>query len=281
MFFFVFIFLFGLAIGSFLNVLIFRLGSESGQGIYGRSKCPNCGHILAWQDLVPVLSFIWLGGKCRYCGKKISWQYPIVEIATGLLFLLIFNYQFSIINQFPNFQLSNFTNFIYLFFITSCLIVIFVSDLRFFIIPDKIICWAAGGTFIYKFFEIWNFRIENLLKIGNWKLEIFQPLGFYLLAALGASVFFLAVIVATKGRGMGFGDAKLAFLMGFLLGWPKILLALLFAFVSGAIFGLALIAFGKAKMKSQLPFGTFLSASAFLIMLWGEKILSRYFDAFL
>ncbi len=255
-----------------------RLGSDSGEGIGGRSHCPKCGHQLGAKDLVPLLSFILLRGQCRYCGQKISWQYPIVEMATALLFFLIFNFQFLIFNQLSNFSIVNLINLIYLLFIVSCLIVIFVSDLKYFIIPDEIIWWGAGVTFLYRLLEIFNFRIWDLF--GNWKLEIgnLKTLGFYLISALAASVFFLAIVLVTRGKGMGMGDAKLAFLMGLILGWPQILFALLLAFVSGALVGLGLILAGKAKMKSEIPFGTFLAVSTFLIMLLGEKILIRYIN---
>jgi len=273
--FYLFIFIFGLCIGSFLNVLIARLPKE--EGISGRSHCPKCGHILRWYDLIPVLSFILLKRRCRYCRGKISWQYPIVEISTGLIFLLIFNFQFSIFNQFPNFLISQFLDLFFLFFITSCLIVIFVSDLKYFIIPDEIIWAGVIGTFLYKFFAVWNFKIFDFVE--NWKLEIenWESLGYYLLAGLATSAFFLAIVLITRGKGMGLGDVKLVFLMGLILGWPQILVALLVAFISGALVGLGLIVAGRAKMKSQIPFGTFLAASTFLVMIWGEKIINAYF----
>lgn len=288
-----FIFIFGICVGSFLNVLIVRLGSENldylpkGQkGISGRSHCPNCGHILRWYDLVPVLSFILLKGKCRYCGKPISWQYPIVELTTGILFFLIFNFQFSIINQLFNFQLSNFITLFYLLFIVSCLIVIFVSDLKYFIIPDKIIIAGSVGAFLYRIFYIYNFFGNNspqpsfILREGASPLILrggWGELYLYLLSAIGAGLFFLVIVLVTKGKGMGLGDVKMAFLMGLILGWPKILPVLLLAFVSGALVGLGLIIAGKAKMKSEIPFGVFLSASTFLVMILGENILGHYF----
>jgi len=277
-----FIFLFGLCVGSFLNVLIVRLGSDSGEGIGGRSYCPKCTHQLGPKDLIPLLSFILLRGRCRYCGQKISWQYPIVELVTGTLFVLIFtsifNFKFLILNQFFNFSIFNLIDFIYLFFIVSCLIVIFVSDLKYFIIPDKIIIAVIIGFFVFKLFGILDFVHWNLFGIWGLGFGIWRPLLFALLSGIGASAFFFAVILATRGRGMGLGDAKLAFLMGLVLGWPQILAALLLAFVSGALVGLGLILAGRAKMKSEIPFGTFLAASTFLIMLLGEKILIRYIN---
>ncbi|PIY75351.1 MAG: prepilin peptidase [Candidatus Portnoybacteria bacterium CG_4_10_14_0_8_um_filter_40_50] len=283
-----FIFIFGLCVGSFLNVLIFRLGSDGGENVIGgyaergqspaklggRSHCPKCGHQLAWQDLVPVLSFVLLKGRCRYCQKAISWQYPIVELATGLLFLIL-----SLSDSDRIFSLSDSITLIYFLFIASCLIVIFVSDLKYFIIPDEIIIAGVIGTFLYKLLSAFDFA--SLRSGNNLYPELVEGLKLLLpfaLSAVIASAFFLVIVLITRGRGMGLGDAKLAFLMGLVLGWPKILPALLLAFVSGALVGLILILAGKAKMKSEIPFGTFLAANTFLIMLLGEKILIRYIN---
>lgn len=261
------IFLFGLCVGSFLNVVIWRLDTDEGI-VVKRSHCPKCGHVLRWYDLIPVLSFVLLGGKCRDCAKPISWQYPIVEITTGLLFLLIFN-------QFINFQFLNIFFFIFWLFIVSCLIVIFVYDLRHYLIPDKIIYLAIVVTFLFRFFEIVNFRIENLLKIENWDLKILSG---YLLSALGASAFFLAVVLITRGRGMGLGDVKLAFLMGLILGWPQILLALLLAFGGGAIVGVGLVIANRKTLKSQIPFGPFLVGSTIFTLLASPYLIDWYFN---
>jgi leader peptidase (prepilin peptidase)/N-methyltransferase len=271
--FYLFIFLFGLAVGSFLNVLILRLGSEVKKGIGGRSHCPKCGHQLGWQDLIPVLSFVMLGGKCRYCGQKISWQYPIVELATGILFVFLLTNFWSL--GFGHWDLFGIWSLGFGIFITSCLIVIFVSDLKFFIIPDEIIIAGSIAALIYRLSAVFNFEIWNLFR--NWKLEIgnWQTVGYHLLAAIAAGTFFLAIVLATNGKGMGLGDVKMAFLMGLVLGWPLILPALLLAFVAGALVGLGLIAAGRAKMKSEIPFGTFLAAATFLVMIWGGGILTE------
>ncbi|MBM4177582.1 prepilin peptidase, partial [Candidatus Gribaldobacteria bacterium] len=198
----IFIFLFGLIVGSFLNCLIYRLEQDQGKTILkGKSFCPKCHHSLRWFDLFPVISFFFLKGKCRYCSKKISWQYPTVEIATGLLFLLIFNFQFSMINEF-----SIFNQFLVLFFwfiIWSLLLVIFVYDLKHYIIPDKVLVPFLG--FIL-FFRILPF-------FGNWKLEIgnSRPLLNGLFLACFVSFIFFLIWLASKGRAMGFGDVKLIF----------------------------------------------------------------------
>ena len=129
-----FIFLFGLTIGSFLNCVIYRL-EKSESFLKGRSYCPNCKHILGWQDLIPVFSFLILKGKCRYCQQKISWQYPLVELFTGLIFLFVFYILHSTF-----------------YILISCfLIVIFVYDLKYSLIPDKIIYPAIILSLIFNF----------------------------------------------------------------------------------------------------------------------------------
>jgi prepilin signal peptidase PulO-like enzyme (type II secretory pathway) len=131
-----FSFVFGLCIGSFLNCLIYRLETE--KTLKGRSFCPHCKHTLSWKDLIPVFSFAILGGKCRYCKNKISWQYPAVELATALVFLAIFAHTAS-----P-------TNLLFLFYIAASLVAIFVYDLKHYLIPDKILIPAAIIALAYR-----------------------------------------------------------------------------------------------------------------------------------
>jgi len=251
MFFYFFIFLFGLIIGSFLNCVIYRL--EIGEGfLKSRSYCPYCKHILTWQDLIPILSFFILRGRCRYCQKPISWQYPLVEIGTGFLFLLIFN-QFSIFN---------FLNLIYYWIIISFFIIIFVYDLKHCLIPDKFIYPAIGISLIFNF----KFLILN-------QFSIFK---FSILSALGAAIFFLLIILFSHGRWLGVGDVKLAFLMGLILGFPNILVALFFAFFLGAIIGLGLILLKKKTLRSEIPFGPFLTTGTLIALFWGQAISDWY-----
>ena len=244
------IFIFGLIIGSFLNVVICRLKTKESI-FFTRSKCPKCGVVLKWYDLIPVLSFLIQKGKCSYCRGKISLQYPIVEIITGLLFLQIFNFKFLILNEF---LILNYLNLFYYFLIISFLIIIFVYDLRHYIIPDKIVFPAIIIAVIFNL----QFLIFNQFLIFK----------FSILSALGAGLFFLSIVLLTKGKGMGLGDVKLAFLMGLILGWPSILIALLISFFPGSIIGICLILFGKKGLKSQIPFGPFLSGATIVVMLF-------------
>jgi len=261
------IFIFGISVGSFLNCVIYRLEIKQ-SFLKGRSFCPKCHHILRWYDLIPILSFIFLKGKCRYCREKISFQYPLVEIATGGLFLLIFN--FLLLKGEFNFQ--NFINLVYLLIVSSLLVIIFVYDLKHYIIPDKIIYPAILVVFIYRLFEILNFDQWNL------GLEILKNLQMPLLTAISAGTFFFLLWLVSGGRWMGLGDAKLAFFMGLFLGFPNILVSLFSAFFLGAIIGLGLIAFGEKSLKSKIPFGPFLVTGTFIALFFGEKIINCYLN---
>ncbi|MCK4453839.1 prepilin peptidase [Candidatus Parcubacteria bacterium] len=261
-----FVFVFGLVAGSFLNCVTYRLERKQ-SALKGRSYCPYCKHQLSWYDLIPVLSFIILKGKCRYCQKPISIQYPLVEIATASLFLLIFNFPpHQIFDGGFNFQ--NFVSFCFVLCVSSFLIVIFVYDLKHYIIPDKVIFPTIGVVFLYQLFEV--------LKIEN-----FQSLLYFLAIAFLASAFFLAIVLATKGRGMGLGDVKLAFLMGLLLGWPNIFVAFFLAFLIGAIIGIGLILARKKTLKSEVPFGPFLVVGTFIALFWGQELINFYLNLFI
>jgi prepilin signal peptidase PulO-like enzyme (type II secretory pathway) len=277
------IFIFGLVVGSFLNCIIYR--SEINESfLVGRSFCPKCRHKLAWYDLIPVLSFLILKGKCRYCNKKISWQYPLVELTTGTLFVLIMSKMLNISGGVPlaiwNYE-SGITNYDFLnlrfilnslfLLLNSCfLVIIFVYDLKHYIIPDKIIYPAiivSGAWYLVAGVFLNLYTRYEMLNI--------------IYSAAGAAAFFLIIIFISKGKWMGLGDVKLAFLMGLVLGFPEILVALFLAFFFGAIIGLGLILSGRKTLKSEIPFGPFLIAGTFLAMFWGSQMVSRYLNFFI
>jgi len=265
-----FVFLFGLMVGSFLNCVIYRLEQKQ-SFLKGRSFCPYCKHTLSWQDLIPVFSFLFLGGKCRYCKKRISLQYPLVELFTGILFVLTF--------WILDFGLG--LTFGFWILISSFLIIIFVYDLKHFIIPDKVIFPAIAITFLYRLFEILSFGHWDLFGIWNLEFGILKPFLNPLIAAFIASLFFLAIVVFSRGKWMGVGDIKLAFLMGLLLGFPYILVALFFSFLIGAIIGIGLILAKRKTMKSEVPFGPFLVIGTFIALFLGEIIISWYWNLFI
>lgn len=273
------IFVFGLLIGSFLNVVIFRL--ESGEKIVNdRSKCMNCGHILAWRDLLPLCSFLFLKGKCRYCQKKISWQYPLVELSTGIMFVLIFNFQLLASDSYLISNIQYPIGSLLFWFLTSAaLIVVFVYDLKHYIIPDKIIYSAITVALGFNLFN--DLGIISKLGILDLQFIIYNSIFLnYLFAAIIASAFFLSIVIITRGKGMGGGDIKLAFLMGLLLGWPMIIFSVFLSFVVGSIVGVFLILVGRKKIKSMIPFGPFLILGTFVGLFFGEKIIKWYFNIF-
>lgn len=246
-----FLFIFGLIIGSFLNVVIYRL--NSGEGVVRkRSNCPHCHHQLNWSDLIPVLSFIFLKARCRYCQKPISWQYPLVELFTALIFVL----GYLIIQGQPS-GLS--LSLLVLYIFSSFLIVIFVYDLKHYLILDRVSLSAFLAALIL-----------NLLS-GKSLINL-------LAASSLAAGFFLLQFVVSKGKWIGGGDLRLGLVMGAMLGWPNILVALSLAYLSGAVIGLALIVFKKKKLDSQIPFGTFLTAATLTTLLWGEPIFNWYLN---
>jgi len=252
-----FIFIIGLFIGSFLNVLVDRLSREESI-IKGRSHCEKCKKTLQWYDLIPLLSFILLGRKCRYCHFPLSFYYPVVELTTGILFVIAYLF---INNNLP-FTIYHlpFISLFYYLFIVSCLIVVFFADLKYGIIPDKIVFPAILVSFLY--------------LILNTKYLILP----HLLSALGAGLFFLflSLIKIKKHRAMGFGDVKFAFLMGLILGFQNIIVSLYIAFLTGAIAGCILILWGKKKLTgTSIPFGPFLVLGTFLALFWGDAIFQK------
>jgi prepilin signal peptidase PulO-like enzyme (type II secretory pathway) len=281
LFFYPFIFLFGLIVGSFLNSVIYRLSlpNFSWKKIIGpkeRSYCPHCKHVLSWRDLIPILSFLDLKGKCRYCKKNISWQYPLVELATAILFILTIQ---KIAEDIPP-EISGgmssgglfsggFLNLCYLLIVACFLIVIFVYDLKHYIIPDEIVFPAIGIAFLYNIFYSYFILHASYFILNT------------LYSALGASAFFFAIFLISKGKWLGFGDVKLAFFMGLFLGFPNIIVALFLSYLIGAIIGLGLILAKKKGLKSEVPFGPFLVTGTFSAFFWGEKIISWYLHSFL
>lgn len=252
---FVLIFVFGACIGSFLNVVIWRLPRD--QKLDGRSQCPNCHHVLAWYDLVPLLSYVWLRGRCRYCQTQFSPRYFVIELVVASLFLLAW-----LVIQ-PNTPLTYFVLLRDWFVITIC-VAVFVIDLEHYLILDKIILPSAIAVLASNAF---------LIHLSHGDLS---DLGTSLLAAFLAAGFFGAMWLVSKGRWMGLGDVKFAGLMGLILGFPNIVVALFFAFILGSLVGIGLLITGKKQLSSKLPFGTFLSLATVIVLFWGTSIWQWY-----
>lgn len=250
--------LLGLCIGSFLNVLIDRLPKD--EKISGRSYCPYCKKKLAWHELIPIFSFIFLKGKCSSCKKTISLQYPLVELATGILFSFT---GYSL--QFITWESQNFLVLFFLLCLVSCLIVIFFTDLKYYIVPDEIIYFAIGTAFFYQIYQAYNTNQFN---------NLINPF----LSAIGAGIFFLSLVFLTKGKGMGLGDVKISAFMGIFLSFPKILVALFLAFSFGSMIGLILVLLKKKGLQSKVPLGCFLAPATFIAFFWGEKMVDWYLN---
>ena len=251
------VFVFGASIGSFLNVLIDRLPRD--ESINGRSHCDFCRKKIAWHDLIPVLSFFILKGRTRCCGKKLSFQYPVIEFVTGISFVLIFNFQFLIFNKF------SFLNFqtLLLFGMISCLIVIFISDLKYHLISDYIL------LALFVFSILFHLGSGNPTPTPIQLTGLIQPIVSGLI--VGLPIFLIYFL--SKERAMGLGDVYLSAIMGFLLGWQAGFLALYIAFVTGAIIGVILLLIHKKKIKSKIAFGPFLVVGTVVMLFWGERIL--------
>jgi len=237
------VFSFGAAIGSFLNVCICRM--PAGKSVfYPPSHCPACRHFLSFLDLIPVLSYLFLKGKCRYCGCRIAWQYPVVELITGLLFVLSF-VKYGI-------TLSALRSIV----LFSVIIPVTVIDLKYKIIPDKL-NFAGLILSIPLIFE---------------SEEVFysSAAGFF----EGGGLLYIIALVSRGG--MGGGDIKLAAVLGLLLGWKLLLVALFMAFVAGSIAGLSMLVFKLAHLKEPVPFGPYLAIGSVAAVLVGDKIIRWY-----
>lgn len=236
-------FILGLVLGSFLNVLLFRLDREEGI-IWGRSKCPKCRSQLNWMDMIPLLSFILLKRKCRYCRERISFIYPIVEFLTGLMFALFY------------IQLGFLFNISYIFqlILIYFLIAILFFDYLYHIIPDKIVLPLALSSLVLAVVvrrpELINLLISGLIFGG----------------------FFAILYIISKGRWVGLGDAKLSLLIGLSFGYPNSFFVVVGSIWTAALLGLILIVFKKASFRSELPFGSFLSAFSILLIIYQYEI---------
>ena len=295
----------GLAVGSFLNAVVFRLGSGE-SALWGRSHCMSCKHVLEWYELIPVASFIMLGGECRACHAPISFQYPIVEILTAAIFFFVHqSYQSALFLDSPFsaavFFLGGFANFLGLTFYLAAaflLLAVAVYDFRTFIIapafmiplfllsmvslagqfippPSRIPCgFAAGMNGDFKSFPQDSIPCG---KVGGFiSSSSITAVGQTIVLAVVAFAVFAALWFFSKGRAMGFGDAELAAAIALLLGFSKGLAALLFAFWAGALVGIFLILLGRYKLKSEIPFGPFLSGGALAALIWGDAVIQGY-----
>jgi len=245
----VLIFILGLIVGSFSNVCIYRIPRNESI-IYPASHCPKCRSKIKPVDNIPLLSFILLKGRCRNCKSKISIQYPVVELLTGLIYLIIYlAYGLSI-------QTLSYI------ILSSALIIIAFIDLNEQIIPDVISLPGIVVGFILSFFI-------NYISFVDSALGIAVGGGIILIIGLGGSVIF-------KKEAMGGGDVKLAAMIGAFLGWRYIVISLFLGFFLGALAGIVLILSKIKSREDAVPFGPFIVLGSFITLLWGEKIITWY-----
>ncbi len=286
-------FLLGSSLGSFCLVLAQR--SLAKKSFLGRSYCPSCKKTLKWYDLFPIASYLILGGKCRYCKKKIGLEALLVELITGLLIAFLFWSEFS------NFHYASDTFNLIIFFLDlffktffiTTLIPLFLTDIKEMLIPDRIMIPAIVIAFVYLLFEtiykvIYLYYFLSQSQVGRYLLpphsDYFQrhalmtaqPFFGALIMALAIGGFFLSLIIITKGKGMGGGDVKLGAFMGLGLGFPNGLIAVIASFVSGALFSIVLIVLGKKRFGQAIPFGPFLILGSLLALFWGNQIFEWY-----
>jgi prepilin signal peptidase PulO-like enzyme (type II secretory pathway) len=245
-------FVLGLIIGSFLNVVIFRFNTERSFG--GRSGCMTCQNTLSWYELIPLISFLVLNGRCRNCKAKISMQYPVIEFISGLIFAGIF-LKFQDIFFFDTVVFS--ISYAYYVTMFSILLVIAVYDFKHKIIPDTLSLIFGIITFVGLFFFANFVFYPHIPSILEFLSGVFLALPFA----------FLWLI--SKGTWMGLGDAKLALGLGWLLGFSSLLSGTVVAFWSGAIISLILLVFSKKyKIKSEIPFAPFLVLGTLIAFLF-------------
>jgi leader peptidase (prepilin peptidase) / N-methyltransferase len=263
-------FLLGLIIGSFLNVCILRIPADKSI-VLPSSACTNCGKAIAPYDNIPVLSWVFLGGKCRNCKTKISAMYPAVELLTGLLFLacyLVFG---------PTVEALKWAVF------SAILVVLTVTDLRERILPDEVNFFGLGAGLLFSFFT--KSLDGTALFLANRWFEFPPPLmalsvaDALLGAAAGSGLLWIVAegYFRLRGReGMGLGDVKMMAAIGGFLGLKRTMMTVLAGSLLGSVIGIFLIAISKKGRDYELPFGTFLGAGALLVVFFGTSALHWY-----
>ena len=257
------LFILGAVIGSFLNVVILRMPKDETLG--GRSHCMHCKHQLAALDLIPVLSYVGLHGKCRYCGNRISPRYAIIETVTGLLFLIT-AWFFPVLTASGIASPVAIITFIRALFIVSVLVTIFTIDLEQFLILDRILLPACIVLFLL------DLSIDLVSGVGLGASITLHGIA----AAAGAFLFFFCLYAVARGQLLGFGDVKLGVFLGFATPGLLVALNIFLAYIVGAAVAIPLILLAGKKMKSEVPFGTFLSISTLIVLYCGPQILSWY-----
>lgn len=269
------LFVFGLAVGSFINVVALRYRGDhfvfSHRVIGGRSACPHCKKILHWYELIPVVSWVIQGARCRSCRARIGFQYPLVEILSGCIFAfvpMVFMYE-PVLSA---------------LWIAAFELILLISyiDVRLQIIPDELTLLLTAVGIFYGIVLVGYLGMANVSFIASYAVPFGFQQNFWINRLVGIAVgagFFALLILITRGKGMGWGDMKLGAPLGLLFGWPDIVLLYASAFISGAIAGVLFLALRKKNMKSALPFVPFLALGAALIFFFGHSAAGWYIHA--
>jgi leader peptidase (prepilin peptidase)/N-methyltransferase len=274
----------GLAFGSFINALVWRVHEQSKNKaqktkhkkqsvanknlsiITGRSQCVHCGHILGWKDLIPVFSWLYLKGKCRYCGKPISWQYPVVELALAFVFVGSYIWWPGGVHGAGDWVL-----FITWLLTSVGLMALLVYDARWMILPNRIIyptlLIAVAGRLVY----LVGFEANKPRQLAAWFLSL-----------LVASGIFWVLFIVSRGRLIGYGDVRLGWITGTVLARPaESFLMIVIASLMGTLFVLPDLITGKKSAASKLPYGPFLIVATFAVLIFGSDFMNWYTHLFL
>ena len=240
----VFLLFLGASWGSFLNVIAYRMSVKK-TFISGRSYCTHCKKSLHWYDMIPIISFLALRGKCRFCAQRISAQYLLAEIGVGLLFVL------------GGMLIVDMLNISLYIIVVSFFTVLFIYDAIAYLVPDRV-------------------AIHGIIIIGLLNFFILRDAKSIIFGGIIGGAWFLIQFILSKGKWVGGGDIRIGILLGVLVGYPLIWLALGISYVGGSLIALVLIILRMKTLKSRLPFATLLLPSGFIIWLWGSQIWQWY-----
>jgi len=291
---FIILFIFGLVVGSFLNVIICRYQPDffllSKKIIGGRSHCLYCGKNLSWFELIPLISFLIQAGKCRHCHHRLSWQYPLGELISGLIFAGVPYYFFSFIKLNESITLLIFALIAAWVLVFLIWFLIFFIDWRWLVIPNELnLALLLIGVFITLVLNFGNFN-EN--SSSPFFTSFIAPYNLifpfstdkviinHLYGAVFGGLIFGIIFLLGRGRAMGLGDVKLALVSGLVIGWPDIFLAVILSFILGGLVAFILLIFKKKRFGDKIPFGPILVVTLSMTVFFGAKIIAFYFSLF-
>lgn len=275
----------GLAVGSFVNAAVFRL-RQGLPVVYGRSVCDHCHHSLAAGDLIPIFSYLTLGGHCRYCGKRLSLQHPLVELATGILFAASYYQYFTSGVTLTNLPIV--VSFLAQLVFISILLILLLYDLKYMELPNRVVLGGIAlavlidlvkvGVSIRDFVQVTG-RLpfgRQLLQDSSFvaahSLDIASPYLWGAVAGVTLAAIFFVIVLWSRERAMGGGDIKLALLLGLILPWPYLVPAMYIGFILGAVVGVGTVIAGQKKMKTLIPLAPFLVTGTLAAMFFGSDL---------